>query len=126
MKTLNSGFGDIGEEPTLESTVYENTVNAIDNAIENENYKNMFYKDKSKDAHIFAKRPGHLTDTPKNRATLLRVANDESFYYGTDSHGNMWYIESCGNGGQHWVRVRNGKINEGGYNRTPKKWNPKT
>lgn len=71
-------------------------------------------------------REGHLADTPKNRETLLRVANDESLYVDTDQWGNRWYIEPCKNGGQHWVRVRNGKINEGGYNRTPIDWNPKT
>lgn len=29
MKTSNSGLGDIGTEPTLENSVYENTVNEI-------------------------------------------------------------------------------------------------
>lgn len=126
MKTTSSGLGDIGKEPTLESTVYENTVSQINETLKNDEPKNTFYVDPSKSAHIFGHRKGHLVDTPKNRETLLRVANDESLYRGTDEHGNRWYVEPCGNGGQHWVRVRNGKINEGGYNRTPKKWNPKT
>lgn len=126
MKTSDSGLGDIGKTPTLENTMYENTVEAINKALKSEEQKNTFYEDPSKSAHIFGKRKGHLVDTPKNRETLLRIANDESLYRGTDEHGNRWYVERCGNGGQHWVRVRNGKINEGGYNRVPKEWNPKT
>jgi filamentous hemagglutinin len=126
MKEYNSGLGDIGKDPTLESTIYENTLNEINNNLISKGYVNTFYDDKSKTAHIFAKRKGHLVDTPQNRATLLRIANDETLYRGTDIWGNKWYIESCGNGGQHWVRVRNGKINEGGYNRTPIKWNSQT
>ncbi len=126
MKTTCSGLGDIGQQPTLENTVYENTVEQINKELQQEELKNTFYADPSKSAHSFGVRPCHLADTPKNRETLLRVANDESLYKGTDVHGNRWYVEPCGNGGQHWVRVRNGKINEGGCNRTPKKWNPKT
>ncbi len=126
MKTYNSGVGDVGKNPTLENTVYENTVDEINRTLDTKKLKNTFYDDKSKSAHIFGNRPGHLVDTPKNRATLLRIANDEKLYVDTDMWGNEWYIEPCKNGGQHWVRARNGKINEGGYNRTPVEWNPKT
>ncbi|MBQ5472298.1 MAG: hypothetical protein IIT58_09915 [Treponema sp.] len=77
-------------------------------------------------SHIFRRTSGHLVDTAKNRATLQRIANDPSLYVGTDKHGNDWYVETCRNGGQHWVSVRNGVIQNGGYNRTPIEWNPST
>lgn len=76
--------------------------------------------------HIFAVRSGHLADTPKNRDTLSILANDQDCYKGRDKWGNDWYIRTLGNGGQHWVEVRDGIIFEGGYNRTPKEWNPET
>ena len=126
MKTTDSGYGDIGKDPTLESTEYEGIIAEINKDLVLSFYKNTFFDDISQIKHIFAKREGHLADTPKNRATLLRVANDETLYRGTDMWGNKWYIEKCGNGGQYWARVRNGKINEGGYNRTPVDWNPIT
>lgn len=76
--------------------------------------------------HIFAKRSGHLTDTPKNQSTLSRIANDKTLYKGTDKWGKDWYVEPLGNGGQHWVSVKDGVIQDGGYNRTPKNWTPST
>lgn len=76
--------------------------------------------------HMFDKRPGHLTDTQKNRDTLTRISNDPACFKGTDKWGNDWYVESLGNGGQHWAQVRDGVIFEGGYNRSPKDWDPNT
>ena len=76
--------------------------------------------------HMFSVRPGHLADTKKNRETISRVANNDSFYVGKDQWGNDWYVEPLKNGGQHWTQVRDGIIFEGGYNRTPQPWNPKT
>ena len=35
--------------------------------------------------HMFADRPGHLPDTPENRALLESVANNPNNYLGTDS-----------------------------------------
>ena len=43
MKTTSSGLGDIGKEPTLESTVYENTVSQINETLKNDEPKNTFY-----------------------------------------------------------------------------------
>ncbi len=77
-------------------------------------------------SHIFRRASGHLVDTAKNRATLQRIANNPSFFMGTDKHGNDWYVETCRNGSQHWVSVRHGVIQNGGYNRTPIEWNPST
>ena len=42
MKTTNCGLGDIGKEPTLESTIYENTVKEIERELENYKPKNKF------------------------------------------------------------------------------------
>lgn len=88
--------------------------------------RNALPKNKAQTMHIFRKEKGHLVDTPKNRRTLLRIANDKSLYAGTDVFGKDWYIEKCRNGGQHWVSVKNGIIQDGGYNRSPRTWNPKT
>ena len=77
-------------------------------------------------SHIFRRTRGHLVNTARNRATLQRIANDPSLFMGTDIHGNDWYVETCRNGGQHWVTVRHGVIQNGGYNRTPIDWNPNT
>lgn len=89
-------------------------------------FSNRLASNPSQLKHIFNSRPGHLSDTPKNRETLSRVANNPKFFQGTDKWGNDWYIESLGNGGQHWAQVRDNVIFEGGYNRSPKEWNPKT
>ena len=126
MKTSYSGLGDIGKQPTLENTVYENTVDQINQTLKNDELKNTFYVDPAKSAHIFGNRKGHLVDTPKNRETLLRVANDEKFCVGKDAWGKTWYVEHLRDGGQHWVNVYNGKIQDGGYNRIPKPWDEKT
>ena len=75
---------------------------------------------------MFSARPGHLADTQKNRDTISKIANDDSFFVGTDQWGNDWYVEPLKNGGQHWAQVKDGIIFEGGYNRSPKDWDPKT
>ena len=76
--------------------------------------------------HIFAAKPGHLPDTPKNRSTLVRVANTESLYLGTDRRLNRWYAEKKDRG-QYWAEVNQKKVIwDGGYNETPRLWNPET
>ena len=64
--------------------------------------------------HIFRDAPGHLPDTPKNRAMILELANDPGKYVGTDAHGNMWNVEMTSDGAQIWVRYRGGVINNAG------------
>ena len=76
--------------------------------------------------HIFGNRPGHLPDTPENRTILTKLARDPTKYVGKDKYGNSWNIETTSNGVQNWVRYRNGVINEGGQNQTPRPWNPGT
>ena len=76
--------------------------------------------------HIFGKRDGHLPDTEANRKLLTDLANDKTKYVGKDKYGNSWNVETLPDGQQNWVRYQNGKINEGGRNNSPKKWNSET
>ncbi len=76
--------------------------------------------------HIFRNAPGHVADTPTNRALLLEVANDASILLGPDAHGNQWFARLNANGSQTWVQVRNNLIINGGVNQTPKTYNPDT
>ncbi len=90
-------------------------------------FPNRLTTNNSQLKHMFTVRPGHLADTSKNRETISRIANNDSYYVDTDRWGNRWYVEPLGNGGQHWAEVNSsGVIWDGGYNRTPKTWNPGT
>ena len=95
-------------------------------AAENKNSKVALPTDKAKINHIFRNAPGHLPDTPQNRKKLLRLAQDRSKFKGTDRYGNSWHIEETSDGKQTWVRHRDGIINEGGQNDTPRRWNSET
>ena len=55
--------------------------------------KNSLPKNKSQINHIFAKRPGHLKNTPKNQKTLTDLINNKSNFKGTDKDGCDWYIK---------------------------------
>jgi RHS repeat-associated protein len=77
--------------------------------------------------HIFRNTPGHLPDTPANRAMLQRLANDKGAVLGPpDNHGNTWAAIINPNGTQTWVQYRNGVIMNGGENQIPKIYNPQT
>lgn len=77
--------------------------------------------------HIFRDADGHLTeDTKTNRQKLEDVANDKGNYLGNDKYGNEWYGKNNPDGSQTWVKVRNGSIENGGVNQTPKTYNPQT
>lgn len=76
--------------------------------------------------HIFGHRAGHLPDTPENRQKLVDLANDDSKYVGDDKYGNSWSSQTESDGSQTWVRYRDGIINEGGNNKTPRVWDPDT
>ena len=39
---------------------------------------------------------------------------------------NSWNIETTDSGAQNWVRYQKGIINEGGQNKTPRKWDTET
>lgn len=88
--------------------------------------RNYLPKNKSQLNHIFSVRPGHLKNTPKNKKTLTDLINDKLAYKGTDKNGCKWYIKIAKNGAQYWAKVHNGTLSDGGYNRSPKKWNNDT
>lgn len=75
---------------------------------------------------IFCDREGHISDTPENRALLLDVANDPKTALGSDVHGNMWSARILPDGTQVWTQTRNGQLWNGGVNRTPLSFDPKT
>jgi hypothetical protein len=76
--------------------------------------------------HIFRDAPGHLADTPANRALLKGVADDASTTLGTDRFGNVWSARTLEDGTQVWVQTRNGVIQNGGLNKTPRVFNSET
>lgn len=76
--------------------------------------------------HILADRPGHLPDTPRNRQTLVEVANDSDCYVGKSSSGLDWYEKIEPDGSQIWVKVYNGTISDGGINYIPRPFDPET
>ena len=87
---------------------------------------NSLPTDRSQLDHIFDERKGHLPDTPRNRQRLMELANDESCRLGKDKYGNIWYARTEQDGSQTWVSVRNGIIQEGSSNKTPRPWNAET
>ena len=77
--------------------------------------------------HIFREAEGHLPrDTPQNRETLLRVADDPKTTLGNDKYGNTWSAKTNKDGTQTWTQTRNGEIRNGGENQTPKDFNKET
>lgn len=73
--------------------------------------------------HIFRNKPGHLIDTPENRARIENLVKDQIKYLGDDNHGNWWYAEILPNGTQLWAQTRGSKIINCGLNETPKEYN---
>jgi hypothetical protein len=76
--------------------------------------------------HIFREAPGHIADTPANRALLQGLAGDAGSLLGTDRFGNQWFARLNADGTQTWVQVRNGTIINGGVNQTPRPFDPGT
>ena len=73
--------------------------------------------------HIFRDEPGHLLDSPANRALLEGLANDINAVLGSDRFGNVWAARLNLDGTQVWVQYRNGIIMNGGVNATPRLYN---
>ena len=77
--------------------------------------------DESRVSHIFRDADGHLhEDNEVNRRRLIEIAGKSANFLGTDSAGNDWYAEDLADGTQVWVRVRHGKIVNGGINQRPR------
>jgi RHS repeat-associated protein len=81
---------------------------------------------RTKESHIFGNRPGHVIDTPLNRALIENTANNSGNYLGKDQFGTSWYAQTLKSGAQVWTEVRNGTITNAGINQTPRSWNPAT
>jgi hypothetical protein len=76
--------------------------------------------DESRAAHIFRDAEGHFReDNAVNRQRLISTASRQANFLGTDRFGNAWYVEDLADG-QVWVRVRGGKIINGGLNLRPR------
>jgi hypothetical protein len=71
-------------------------------------------------SHIFRAEDGHLSDTPENRQSLLDIVNSPENLLGTDTFGNRWYAKALPDGTQLWGTVRNGVVQNGGLNSTPR------
>jgi filamentous hemagglutinin len=76
--------------------------------------------------HIFSKREGHVPDSPANRILLRETAQSEKNFLGKDQHGTSWHAQVLPDGRQAWTTSRNGIIQNGGVNQTPKTFNSKT
>lgn len=77
-------------------------------------------------SHIFRKKAGHLVNTHSNRKLLENISKNSKFKLGVDKYGNTWHAKTMQDGSQVWVQIRNGKIVNGGLNRTSKVFNPIT
>ena len=88
--------------------------------------KNKLPSNDAQIKHILRKAEGHIEDTPENRALLESVANNSENYKGTDMHGNRWYSKTLPDGKQIWVYVKNGIIQNGGINNSPRPWDNDT
>jgi filamentous hemagglutinin len=73
---------------------------------------------------MFRNAEGHMSDTPANRQLLTDVANNPKLVAGTNSWGVTESSLTRADGTQVWVGVRNGQIQYGGLNQTPRAWDP--
>ncbi|WP_413697266.1 hemagglutinin repeat-containing protein, partial [Pseudomonas sp. Pseusp11] len=87
---------------------------------------NSLPTDSSQLSHIFRDDVGHLADTLENQQTLVKLTNNPANSLGTDRFGNQWFAQTQADGTQLWGSVRNGVIQNGGLNTTPRGFNPAT
>lgn len=74
-------------------------------------------KQRAQIMHIMANRPGHMIDTPENRAILETISSDERNFIRSDSRGFNIYSKVV-NSKEYLVYERNGVIQDGGVNTT--------
>lgn len=100
-------------------------VSDISVLVHNQGCKKTIPNDKL--SHIFRKKEGHFSqETNYGKRLLTEIANNEKYYLGLDQHGNGWYAKITRNGKQIWVRTKGNHITDGGINKVPKKYNPRT
>lgn len=86
-----------------------------------------FLEHDSQLSHIFCPKPGHFSkDTPETRKLLIGLAADPTKFCGKDKWGNSWNAATDDLGRQLWVRYRGRRIEDGGINIEPRKWDPYT
>ena len=76
--------------------------------------------------HIFADRPGHLPDTPRNRQIIVELINDRENRVGVDGNGKTWYAKTLPDGSQLWASVFGDVLSDAGKNEVPREWNDET
>lgn len=86
----------------------------------------VFPTNESQVRHIFRDSVGHLPDTAASRELLQDVTTDRGAQLGTDRFGNTWFHRIREDGTQVWVQVRDGVIQNGGVNQTPRPFNPQS
>jgi RHS repeat-associated protein len=80
----------------------------------------LFPANPSQLKHIFRNEPGHYAkDTPANRGSLINTASHGQPVR-ADNHGNQFFRTLNSDGTETWVQVRNGVIQNGGLNATPR------
>ncbi len=70
--------------------------------------------------HIFRNAPGHMEDTPENRAQLLALISDPAAFAGEDRYGTRWYARTLSDGRQLWAQRRGNRLRNGGINAPPR------
>ena len=122
---MHGGFGNTaGSNKTIAMEI--NNTPTLVQTPKAPSYKYSIPRDKSKQAHIFSDREGHLNNTPENHKLVRDVANDKSNYKGKDSYGNHWYSKIQSDGSQVWVSTHAGKISNAGKNKKPRIWDDET
>ena len=91
-----------------------------------ETTNNSLPSNSSQLSHIFRDDVGHLMDTPENQQALVNLTNNPANRLGTDRFGNQWFAQIQSDGSQLWGSVRNGVVQNGGLNTTPRNFNPAT
>ncbi len=69
--------------------------------------------------HIFDDRPGHIIDTPENRARIMNLVKDINNFGTKDRHGKLWFGKILPDGTQLWAHVINDVITNCGLNEVP-------
>jgi hypothetical protein len=117
---------DVGGSSNQANDSDKNCENSDEKTEEDKNKPKNVEISKDDESHIFEDRPGHLTDTPENRKSLIGLASNIKNFLGFDKHGTEWYARLTENGNQLWAAVRNGIIRNGGMNEIPRTFNPET
>ena len=112
---------DFSPNYNVPDSVYDDAIGNPDRVGYGYNPQNVkFPKDPSQTGHIFRADKGHFSEgTMENKLTILQTATTEHYQY-TDVFGNDIYARINPGGEEIWVQVRNGVIQNAGFNTTPR------